>query len=233
MRKTFVPLILLLFSLPLLAQPLPDSTKQTAPKSPAERNVQLLQSEADSAQVKASSGRKMPDSAKPKPQAEKKILPPEEKPVDAKLPKPLPRVVVLDFVNAGGALVRLSKSIAERMRFYLLNSGLCRVVDAGETGTAIAELGIARPDSAGREQLALLAQKLKADYIITGLITDYREGDIEFKKHKIELMGKIFWGNNGELCGMEAVKVKQNGEVQDMANDAAEKLGKKIVGKIK
>lgn len=218
---------------PLLAQTMPDSVKQTAPQPPLERNLQILRTSADSAGSKAPDGRKIPESAKPKPPAEKKILPPEEKPVAAKQTKPLPRVAVLDFVNAGGAPARLGKNIAERMRFYLLNSGKCQVVDGGETGTAIAELGIARPDSAGREQLVLLAQKLKADYIITGLITDYREGDIEFKKHKLELMGKILWGNNGELCGMEAVKVKQNGDVQDMANGAAEKLGKKMVERIK
>lgn len=232
MKKTLITLILLLFSLPLLAQPLPDSIKQTGPQPPVERNLQILRTSADSAVLKAPDGRKMPESAKPKPPAEKKTLPPEEKTVAAKQTKPLPRVAVLDFVNAGGAPARLGKNIAERMRFFLLNSGRCQVVDGGETGTAIAELSMARPDSAGREQLVLLAQKLKADYIITGLITDYREGDIEFKKHKLELMGKLLWGNNGELCGMEVVKVQKKGDVQDMANGAAEKLGKKMVERI-
>lgn len=206
MRKALFTLILLLFSLPLLAQTLPDSAKAANSTLPQEKP----------AAVKAG-----------------KAAPPEAKPVAAKPPKPLPRVVVLDFVNAAGAPARLGKSVAERMRFYLLKTGLCRVVDAGETGTAITELGIARSDSAGREQLALLAQKLKADYIITGLISDYREGDIEFKKHKIELMGKLLWGNNGELCAMEAVKVKAGGEMHDVSNRAAEELGIKLVEKIK
>lgn len=87
-------------------------------------------------------------------------------------------------------------------------------IDAGETWKAVNNLQISRADSITSSQLILLGAKLKADYIIAGLITDYREGDIEFKQHRLELIGKVYDAETGQLEKMDKVKIKCKKELQ-------------------
>jgi hypothetical protein len=157
---------------------------------------------------------------------EKKIY---EKPAVEKAEIVLPRIAVLDFVSLAGAPTSIVRTLSERLRFHLLESGNCAAIDAGETWKAVNDLQISRADSVTSGQLILLGAKLKADYIIAGLITDYREGDIEFKQHRLELMGKVYDAKSGQLARMDKVKVKCKKELQAMAEEAAEKLGKKLI----
>ncbi len=140
-----------------------------------------------------------------------------------------PRIAVLDFVSLAGAPTSIVRTLSERMRFHLLESGNCMAIDAGETWKAVNDLQISRADSVTSSQLILLGAKLKADYIIAGLVTDYREGDIEFKQHRLELMGKVYDARTGQLEKMDKVKIKCKKELQAMADEAAEKLGKKLI----
>lgn len=165
-----------------------------------------------------------PDSAKAG--KEKKT---SEKPAVEKVEIVLPRIAVLDFVSLAGAPTSIVSTLSERLRFHLLESGNCTAIDAGETWKAVGELQISRADSITSSQLIMLGIKLKADYIIAGLITDYREGDIEFKQHRLELMGKVYDAKTGQLEKMDKVKVKCKKELQAMADEAAEKLGKKLI----
>lgn len=162
-----------------------------------------------------------PDSAKVS--REKKV------PEIPAIEKAAPRIAVLDFVSLAGAPTSIVRTLSERLRFHLLESGNCTAIDAGETWKAINDLQISRADSVTSSQLILLGMKLKADYIIAGLITDYREGDIEFKQHRLELMGKVYDAKTGQLARMDKVKIKCKKELQAMAEEAAEKLGKKLI----
>lgn len=168
------------------------------------------------------------------PQAPRQPAAPQQpdKPAPAAAVKPvpqLPHVAVLDFVSLAGAPARTGRLITERMRYYLLNSGKCTVADGGETWKALGEIGLGRSDSATAEQIMAIGQKLKAGYIVTGLITDYREGDVEFNKHKIELVAKLYDAGTGRITKMERVTKKRGGEVQEMIDLAAEELVNKIL----
>ena len=160
----------------------------------------------------------VPDTAKP-----------SQAPDSATLQKAMPRVAVLDFVSLSPAPARTAKLVAERVRFGIMNSKKLAVADAGEIARAMAELGLGRPDSMGAEQIVTLGNRLGTQYLIVGFVTDYREGDIEFGKHRMELLGKVFDCRTGELMGMEMVKVKKKGEVREMANAAADKLARKLM----
>jgi hypothetical protein len=151
------------------------------------------------------------------------------KPAIEKVEIVLPRIAVLDFVSLAGAPTSIVRTLSERLRFHLLESGNCTAIDAGETWKAVNDLQISRADSVTSGQLIMLGIKLKADYIIAGLITDYREGDIEFKQHRLELMGKVYDAKSGQLARMDKVKVKCKKELQAMAEEATEKLGKKLI----
>jgi|GEM_PF-4466470 len=165
-----------------------------------------------------------PDSTKPdKAQKIKKIEEIKEE------PKAQSRIAVLDFVSLAGAPSSIVRTLSERVRFHLLENGNCTAIDAGETWKAVNDLQVGRADSVTTSQLILLGTKLRADYIIAGLVTDYREGDIEFKQHRLELIGKVYDAKTGQLERMDKVKVKCKKELQAMADEAAEKLGKKLV----
>jgi len=45
----------------------------------------------------------------------------------------------------------------------------------------------------------------------------------------LELMGKVYDAKTGQLTRMDKVKIKCKKELQAMAEEAAEKLGKKLI----
>jgi hypothetical protein len=165
-----------------------------------------------------------PDSTKPA--KAQKIKKTEEVKEEPKAPS---RIAVMDFVSLAGAPKSIVRTLSERVRFHLLENGNCTVIDAGEIWKAVNDLQVGRADSVTTSQLILLGTKLRADYIIAGLVTDYREGDIEFKQHRLELIGKVYDAKTGQLERMDKVKVKCKKELQAMADEAAEKLGKKLI----
>ena len=138
-------------------------------------------------------------------------------------------------MSLAGAPISIVRTLSERMRFHLLESGNCTAIDAGETWKVVNDLQISRADSVTSSQLIMLGMKLKADYIIAGLVTDFKEGDIEFKQHRLELMGKVYDAKTGQLARMDKVKIKCKKELQAMADEAAGQAGQeadKVLRKI-
>ncbi|HBE72548.1 MAG TPA: hypothetical protein DDW31_00310 [candidate division Zixibacteria bacterium] len=142
-------------------------------------------------------------------------------------------IAVLEFVNISPAPSRIIRLTSERIRERIILKNKYRTVDAGQIWAVCKDGGYPRSDSLSVTQMVKLGLALEADYLITGLVADYHEGDIEFKKRRIELLGKLYDCRDGKIVAMESVKASGKGDIRSVVNDAAGKLAGRLTGKIR
>lgn len=143
-----------------------------------------------------------------------------------------PRMAVMDFGNASAAPARVTRLISERIRLGMMQSGRFRTVDVGHLRVVCSRISCPPPDSLDSGNVVRLGAELEADYLITGFVSYYREGDIELRRGRIELIGKLFRCSTGELVSIESVKVSGKGDADELAGKASRKLADKLMKRV-
>lgn len=142
-------------------------------------------------------------------------------------------IAVLDFSNEsrqGGSLI--GKHITERLTFHLLSSGKYILVDRGEILNVLEKEKITSVDALSKEEIERIGKSLNVDFLISGTLIEYKEGDIESKKQRIGLLVKLLRVEDGSLVAIENFRKKSGKDLISLTEEAVSKIAKRITARL-
>lgn len=141
------------------------------------------------------------------------------------------KIAVLDFSNESRSSTRgLGKFFADRLTQELYQQERYEIVERGEIASVlVAEKIDKASDLLSTQEFKRVGTKLDADVLIVGVVTEYKQGNIEEGPSRVGLLVKAVSCKDGHLVGMENIRKKGKGDVVSLSEGtAAEAAGRLI-----
>lgn len=141
------------------------------------------------------------------------------------------KIAILDFSNESRSSSRgLGKFFADRLTHELFRQERYEIVERGEIAAVLAAEKIDKAfDLLSTQDTKHIGTKLDADVLIVGVVTEYKQGNIEEGPSRVGLLVKAVSCKDGHLVGMENIRKKGKGDVVSLSEGTtAEAAGRLI-----